>query len=77
MHALRGVSLDIYPGEFVAIMGQSGSGKTTLMNIIGCLDRPSEGTYRICRPRRVRRSTATSWRGSGARRSASCSRATI
>src|SRR5437870_3037441 len=45
VHALRGISLKVYKGEFVAIMGTSGSGKSTMMNIIGCLDNPTKGTY--------------------------------
>lgn len=47
VHALRGIDLDIARGEFIAIMGASGSGKTTYMNLLGCLDRPTAGSYEL------------------------------
>ena len=47
IHALRGTDLDLEEGDYLAIVGPSGSGKSTLMNLLGCLDTPSQGTYRL------------------------------
>ena len=47
VHVLKGINLEVEKGDFVAIIGQSGSGKSTLMNIIGCLDVPTSGSYKI------------------------------
>jgi len=57
--ALDGISLEIGPNEYVAVMGASGSGKSTLMNILGCLDRPTSGTYELDGKRVTQMSSGT------------------
>ena len=62
VRALNDISLDIYKGELTAIMGPSGSGKSTLMNILGCLDRPTGGLYKLGGELVSEMRTIPSWR---------------
>ena len=67
VHVLKNISLQIARGDFVAIMGPSGSGKSTLMNILGCLDKPTSGIFKLD-DISVGRPSTTSWRKSETRK---------